>query len=178
MYYTDSEYTLPIRSVDNTASYDSTQGSQDDPYVKSGANGFRLPTSNEWLLAARYIDDLNSDGDIMDEGEFYPGNYASGATDDFNNDEACKEVAWYGGNSNTISHEVATKPANALGLSDMSGNIMEWCFDWSPDYIGTERTWRGGSYASSASSLQLGDLADGNPDYKDFYRGFRPARTP
>ncbi len=38
-------------------------------------------TSDEWELAARYIDDANDDGDIEDANEYYPGNYASGADD-------------------------------------------------------------------------------------------------
>ena len=52
------------------------------------AKGFRLPTEWEWELAARFIGDSNADGDIKDTGEYYPGNYASGATGPVNNSNA------------------------------------------------------------------------------------------
>jgi len=91
VYYYDSAYNTPIRDSLDDDSHTTEQGGNytwgvnpnagefDYPYVKSDAAGFRLATSNEWALAARYIDDANDDGDIQDGGEYYPGNYASGA---------------------------------------------------------------------------------------------------
>jgi hypothetical protein len=38
--------------------------------------------NSSWKLAARYRDDSNLDGDLMDTDEYYPGNYASGAAAD------------------------------------------------------------------------------------------------
>jgi formylglycine-generating enzyme required for sulfatase activity len=55
----------------------------DGAVASTTADGFRLLTSNEYELAARYIDDANSNN-ILDAGEYYPGNYASGATADYN----------------------------------------------------------------------------------------------
>ena len=178
VYYTDIWYTTPIRSVDDTGSVDyPNPGSQDDPYVKSGAKGFRLPTLNEWELAARYIDDANDDGDIQDLDEYYPGNYASGATADYNNAAASGAVAWYSGNSGGSTHVVATKTANALGLSDMSGNVWELCFDWHT--VGYSRVVRGGSWLQVANYLQVGELSCLVPPYIEHgIFGFRPARTP
>lgn len=76
-------------------------------------NGYRLPTRNEWELAARYIDGKN----------WTPGNYASGATASVDDLEATSKVAW---NENQPM-PVAQKAPNALGIYDMSGNVAEWC---------------------------------------------------
>ena len=38
-------------------------------------------------------------------------------------------VAWHKGNSKNKTHEVRSKNPNELGLYDMSGNVIEWCWD-------------------------------------------------
>ena len=87
---------------------------------------FRLPTEAEWEYAAR--------GGSKNHGYMYSG---SNNVDD---------VAWYDGNSDHKTHDVATKQPNELGLYDMSGNVYEWCQDWyGRDY-----------YSSSPSSNPTG----------------------
>lgn len=144
VYYTDAGQTTLIKdSSDGSygSSINPTAGGFDDPYVKADADGFRLLTSNEYELAARYKDDANDDGDIQDTGEYYPGNYASGATADYNNAIATGLVAVYTANSGSSTAVVKSKTANALGLYDMSGNVYDWCFDLS----GSNRVKRDGS---------------------------------
>jgi len=179
VYYSDSGYTTPIRTSTNstTITY-TTNGSQDAPYVNPDADGFRLPANMEWDLAARFIEDANDDGDIKDSGEYYPGNYASGAAASISNQSATENVAWFGQNSGNKTHAAKGKAADALGLFDMSGNVWEMCFDWHPSYIGTYRVHRGASFLSDISNLDLGRLSGREPYYQytgDF--GFRIARN-
>lgn len=87
------------------------------------ANGFRLPTDEEWEYAAR-------------GGQ----NYTYSGSDNLD------EVGWYTENSGFKAHPVAQKKANGYGLYDMSGNVWEWCWDVNPYLHGDYRYYRGGSY--------------------------------
>ncbi len=180
VYYTDSGYTTPIRTAtDSTTITATTDGSQDKPYVKSIAKGFRLPTSMEWECAARYIDGTN----------WTPSMAVSGGTESYTGIDAQRDYdsfspfAWYGNsitepNGNTITTQpVRQKYENSLDLYDMSGNVFEWCFDWHPSYSGQARVQRGGSWASRRDYLQLFMLANSYPYTEYVVMGLRFVRT-
>jgi formylglycine-generating enzyme required for sulfatase activity len=148
-------------------SRDSNTTACDNATTVSTAKGFRLPTSNEWELAARY----------KDGSTWTPGNYASGATAAYTDVAATQAVAWYWDNSGSSTHPVGEKTANALNIKDMSGNVWEWCFDWYPGYSGSNRVLRGGGWSYGAYDLQLGIVYGVSPGYASSLLGFRPVRT-
>lgn len=97
----------------------------------NAADGYRLPTEAEWEYIAR-------------EGK------TSGTT--YSGSNTIGDVAWYSYNSGSKTHEVktdkvtGTDSANALGIYDMSGNALEWCWD---DWFGSFSDSTGASGASS-----------------------------
>jgi sulfatase modifying factor 1 len=146
----------------------------------AGDKGFRLPTGNEWELAARYKGNDSSNGAIERGGLYWtPGAYASGATDYAanksgvinDNQNPTIAVAVY----NTTKTAVAgSKDPNALNLYDMSGNVYEWCFDRCP---GSERMTRGGYWYSKAIDLRLSYVYTTMPNTWGSRLGFRIVRT-
>ncbi len=175
----------PIRdSRDNSSGgdHDTSADICDAVIPDATADGFRLLASDEWELAARYIDDANSDGDIQDTYEYYQGNYASGADDaydqtaatDYDGDgdtESTINVAVYSGSGSTAA--VKSKSPNKLGLYNMSGNVWEWIFD----LIGSEREVRGGAWDNIVNSLQVGTWGIGLAFAESDNNGFRFARS-
>jgi formylglycine-generating enzyme len=166
----DAEYSV-VYTVNGRPLRDSLDAAACDAVVPdAAAGGFRLPTNNEWELAARWRDDaVNAVGGYADPW-FTRGNAASGATAACEDEQATALVAVFGAASTS---EVQSRAPNALGLYDMSGNVAEWCFDEQSD----RRAVRGGSYMGVSINLRLGETNWEWPDNQLGTIGFRIAMS-
>jgi formylglycine-generating enzyme required for sulfatase activity len=130
-------------------------------------NGYRLPTEAEWEYACR-----------------------AGTTTAYNTGASITtNTGWYSANSDSKTHKVGLKPANAWGLYDMHGNVFEWCWDWYKEDIttdttdptgavtGTYRVLRGGSWVIGGQDLRSALRVYGNPSGRDYDLGFRLVRS-
>lgn len=146
VYYSNSNLTIPLRiAIRNNTGGPPIPGTELDPYIDLSADGFRLATLEEYSLVCRYIGDFNSDGDILDPGEYYPNDYATGAdmplgtTDgivDFDQDgdiDSAFDLAWVDLSLadalyNSYGEIMQLKPT-PLGFYDLTGNASENLLD-------------------------------------------------
>jgi formylglycine-generating enzyme required for sulfatase activity len=127
---------------------------------------YRLPTEAEWEYAAR----AGRSGDT-------PG---------------AMDTAWCTATSGGRTHPVGEKPANAWGIHDIIGNVMEWVEDWyAPDYYegsptvgprgpasSSYKVYRGGAWLSDAKQCRPAFRGFDFPTAGYYSVGFRLVRTP
>lgn len=132
---------------------------------------YSLPTEAEWEFAAI--------GGNRSKGYKYSG------SNDLN--EVSYGLAEFQENSGMRPMPVGGKKPNELGIYDMSGNVWEWCEDWSSIYYyeispknnpvnnnkAYIRIMRGGSWFNTASSCRVSTRGGFYPEGRDVSRGFR-----
>ena len=143
--------------------------------------GFRLPTESEWEYAA-------SGGVYSTEG-----NPLSGAKYSYAGSDTITDVAWFWDfDTADMTHQVGLKSANDFSLYDMTGNVWEWCWDWSEsdyngsglDYHGPEtpgtpplRIYRGGAWNTAETASYISARSSQEISYTSDVVGFRLARS-
>ena len=126
-----AENLTPVYSVSGETNPDSWSTLTNDILVcDTNKNGYRLPTHAEWEFAARG----GLSGMLLDNPPDYSGT---------NDDSKLSDYVWYGANSNWSLHPVMQKKPNLLGLYDMTGNVLEFCWEINP-HGGSARLAKGG----------------------------------
>ncbi|MBR4902307.1 MAG: SUMF1/EgtB/PvdO family nonheme iron enzyme [Victivallales bacterium] len=132
---------------------------------------YTLPTEAQWEYAAR-------------------GGHKASGYHIYSGGDNLKDLGWYNVNSEYTLKSVGLKCPNELGLYDMSGNALEWCYDWIDSYPSDSvtdpcvtvpsggRVLRGGSNTTIEDSCRSSHRAYVMPAVPGESFGFRLALAP
>ena len=128
--------------------------------IPSGVS-WRLPTEAEWEYVCRAGSPRDFPGDI-------------------------NLMGWTLENAGYKTHPVGLKKPNEWGISDMNGNVWEWCLDWYNNYprdtsvdplsqsVSMGRVFRGGGWYLDRRYGRSASRRWSAPNLKYSYVGFRP----
>lgn len=126
--------------------------------------GLRLPTEAQWEYACQL------------------GNQCGPSS-------SLDEIAWFAGDSKSVTQPVGQKRPNCLGVYDMMGNVSEWCSDWYGPYesmpvvdplgpqYGDARVLRGGAFSFYEFNCRPTQRHYTSPSTRSGHIGMRPARN-
>ena len=141
VYFNDENFTTPYTYMYGTI------------YIREDAKGYRLPTEDEWEIAAR--------GGML--GDCYAGTNVESELEKY-------AWCWINNVSDDRTHEVKKKLPNAYGLYDMSGNVRELVWTHYKSIT------RGGSYNDSKSWNKATSRFNYSTSELYKYVGFRVVR--
>ena len=161
----EMEGLAPVYTVSGGSTYRAGQPPNSSISQNLSAVGYRLPLEAEWEFAAR--------GGIQSNGYTYAGSNDLNAVGWYRDNSSGAECNFWSGLG---TWPVGQKAPNELGLYDMTGNVLEWCWDM-PETHSSYRHFRGSGWISNARDCTVAKRFAYYPDGRiDFY-GFRLARS-
>jgi len=172
VYYTDGGFTQIYKT-----------GQVYEPYVKSSANGYRLPTDEQWEYAARggvASRRFPWGGDTINHD--YANYWANGSAYTYDTSPYTSYTSHpdYDDGGYPYTSPVGTFETgkNAYGLYDMTGNVWEWCYVWYLGYEGSIRVNRGGGWNGTADFCRVALRSGYYPGGSSYDLGFRAVLPP
>ncbi|MDF1661736.1 MAG: formylglycine-generating enzyme family protein [Planctomycetota bacterium] len=148
-------------------------------------------TTVSWIAACAWLSEVGSGLRLPTEQEWEYGARAGSTDNYFWGSEIDPHYCWYWENSASGARDPTdhSLSSNGFGLSDMLGNVKEWCEDlWRSDYsesgpativnnIPAGRITRGGSFRSGSEFLRCSSRSWHRPEWRAIDLGFRVARS-